>query len=1108
MPATLSISAEGGVLSQSSTAPAGRLTGLWQAALVFAVLFYLTAEVARLFTLRNPSMIVFWLPAGVYTAALMLRAMRDWGWLVAVAGVVHLLIGIRNGTPLVEVPGYFLATTTQATLGAWLMRHFVTTQQPALVTVRAFAGFMGLAVIASPLIAGLVGATSLTLLGKSFSFLKTWERLVTGQALSVMFLGTAILAWVPNQARRRALRSRLAKGLEAFAIIVGITVLGCYMLWVDPRFAASYKPLLMSFALWAGLRFGLRGATAVNLWSVTLLGYLTIHVLRGMTPDALATREMIQSLHAFLAMTTLVSIVPAIVMHERDEKVDALRESEDRFRRTLDGLPAAAYTCDADGRITYFNRQAEVVWGRAPRLNDITERFCGSYQLFRADGTRVPHDQCWMAVALSSRQSVSAAEIVVERSDGTRRNVLAHASPLFDSNCGLNGAVNVLTDVTELKCAKQALVANEALLRQFIKHSPAAVAMFDREMRYVKVSEQWLTQFKIDGRNLIGRLHYEVSPQLPERWRAVHQRVLAGAVECCEEDPFVRPDGETEWLHWDARPWRTPDGAIGGLIMFTQVITERIRMKAALRASEERFRSAMRHSPIGMALTGIDGKLLEVNPALSQISGYTEAELLTRDFQSISHPGDLAADLSFVGEMLERRRESFQLEKRYIHKQGHIVWIQLNVSLIWNADGSPRHFVSQIQDITEKKRAEEQRAKLEAQLRQAQKMEAIGTLAGGIAHDFNNILAGVMGNLQLAELDLASGHPAGLPVQEAMRASRRARDLVSRILTFSRRSEALRVPTLLPPIIEETLQLLRATLPATIEIHTAIAPTCPPVRCDSAHIHQIILNLGGNAVAAMRERGGRLTISLQYGVPDAAYRNRHPQVMPNHLVRLTVGDTGHGMSDAVRERAFEPFFTTKGPGEGTGLGLAVVHGIVQDLGGVVILESEEGKGTVFDLFLPACAVETSTASPAASGPSGPARARTAGTGERILVVDDDTTVLSVTASILRRDGYRPDPFASAAKALAAFEADPLGYAMVVSDLTMPGLTGFELARRIQAVNSEIPVVIASGYLDEQSMAEFEALALAGRLQKPYDVAALLTKVRGVLQRRQTLAASG
>lgn len=201
--------------------------------------------------------------------------------------------------------------------------------------------------------------------------------------------------------------------------------------------------------------------------------------------------------------------------------------------------------------------------------------------------------------------------------------------------------------------------------------------------------------------------------------------------------------------------------------------------------------------------------------------------------------------------------------------------------------------------------------------------------------------------------------------------------------------------------------------------------------------------------------------------------------------------------------------TTKGPGEGTGLGLAVVHGIVQDLGGVVILESEEGKGTVFDLFLPSCTGETSTATPGTSGASGPARAaKTAGTGERILAVDDDTTVLSVTASILRRDGYRPESYDSARKALAAFEADPLGCAMVVSDLAMPELTGFALARRIQALNAETPVVIASGYLDEHSMAEFDSLALAGRLQKPYDVASRLTKVRVGLQQRQKLVASG
>jgi PAS domain S-box-containing protein len=1080
----------------------------WQAVAAFGLSFWGLAEIGRLFVYLQPSMVMFWLPAGLYTAMLLLNHPRVWGWFAGAAFLAHVAIGAHLKTSWILLPGFFAANTIQAVLGAWLMRRFVTSQ-PALTTLREFGGFLGLVVAASPLAGAVVVAITGLWIEATGSFVQALEQWWIGQALAVLLIGTTVLAWQRNQTDGGFRCDRPARVVEAMLTVSALTVVACTMLMVDADATAPYQPLIMSFALWAGLRFGLCGATAVNLWFAGLLGFLTLQGIRAGAADPAIARELITALQSFIAMTALVSIVPAIALRERDRKVKELRESENLFRSTLDALPAAAYTCDPGGRITYFNRQSEIIWGRAPRLADAAERFCGSYRLFRVDGSPVPHEQCWMAVALSTQRFVAAAEIIIERPDGTRRTVLANASPLFDSSRALRGAVNVLTDVTELKDAKQALIANEVLLRQFIKHAPAAVAMYDTEMRYVNASEQWVTQFNLDGRNLIGRPHYDVSPEVPERWRAVHRRVLAGAIESCEEDSFVRPDGETEWLHWDARPWRTPDGEIGGLIMFTQVITERIKMKAALHASEERFRSAMHHSPIGMALVGIDGRFLEVNPALSQISGYTAAELVARDLQSISHPDDLAANLACVREMIERRRESFQMEKRYVHKLGHAVWIQLNVSLVWNADGTPRHFVAQIQDITEKRRAEEQRTKLEAQLRQAQKMEAIGTLAGGIAHDFNNILAGVMGNLQLAELDLPAGHPVAHSVQEAMRASRRARDLVSRILTFSRRSEQLRVPTRLGSIIEETLQLLRATLPATIEIHTDIAADCPPVRCDGAQIHQIILNLGGNAVAAMRERGGQLTICLRHETPDAGYRDRHPQVTPNQVVRLSVRDTGHGMSEAVRERIFEPFFTTKGPGEGTGLGLAVVHGIMQDLGGAVVVESEEGRGTAFDLFFPACNVETATTAPAGGGGTRPTKAaKSSGSGERILVVDDDATVLSVATSILRRDGYRPEPFASPVKALAAFEADPDGYAIVVSDLTMPELTGFELARRIQALNAETPLVIASGYLDEESMAEFAALGLADRLQKPYDVAALLNKVRGVLQRRTAMAVSG
>jgi two-component system cell cycle sensor histidine kinase/response regulator CckA len=253
---------------------------------------------------------------------------------------------------------------------------------------------------------------------------------------------------------------------------------------------------------------------------------------------------------------------------------------------------------------------------------------------------------------------------------------------------------------------EDALAASESLLRQFIKYTPAAVAMLDRELRYIQASDRWLTDYHLAGQDLAGRSHYEVFPEISERWHDVHRRVLAGAVESCEEDPFPRADGSLDWLQWEVRPWFDAGGEVGGVIMFTQVVTERKRIAEKLRESEERLQSAMQHSPIGMALVAPDGRWTDVNAAFSEIVGYTKEELLRIDFQTVSHPDDLAADLENVRRMLAGEIDAYQMEKRYVHKSGRVIWAQLNVSLVLHPDGTPRHFISQVQDISERKRSD------------------------------------------------------------------------------------------------------------------------------------------------------------------------------------------------------------------------------------------------------------------------------------------------------------------------------------------------------------------------------------------------------------------
>jgi len=426
-----------------------------------------------------------------------------------------------------------------------------------------------------------------------------------------------------------------------------------------------------------------------------------------------------------------------------------------------------------------------------------------------------------------------------------------------------------------------------------------------------------------------------------------------------------------------------------------------------------------------------------------------------------------------------------------VHKDGHAVWVQVHASAIFNPDGTPRHLVSQIIDVTARKQTEEA-------LRHAQKMDALGTLAGGIAHDFNNILTGIMGNLQLASMDLPLNHPVQGPLREASRASVRARDHVTRVLTFSRRYQGERVVTSLGPVLQEAVQLLRASLPATIEIKTNIAADCPPVLSDAAQIHQVVMNLGTNAAYAMCTRGGIISLELQGVVPDRALIERYPQIKPGHRVRLVVRDNGSGMDQTVLARIFEPFFTTKAPDEGTGLGLAMVHGIVEDHGGAITVASTVGQGTTFTLYFPAAASAPTVASP--SVPTPVERAQPFGQGRKVMIIDDDEGVLRLGRAILKLVEFAPEEFSHPGDALEKFKKNPGVYAAIVSDLTMPGMTGVELARHCRAIRPDIPFVLTSGYLDAQTQGGAQESGISHFIRKPFDIAEFTAKLRSALER--------
>jgi CheY-like chemotaxis protein len=374
-------------------------------------------------------------------------------------------------------------------------------------------------------------------------------------------------------------------------------------------------------------------------------------------------------------------------------------------------------------------------------------------------------------------------------------------------------------------------------------------------------------------------------------------------------------------------------------------------------------------------------------------------------------------------------------------------------------------------------------------------MQSLGTLAGGIAHDFNNVLVAIGGNVELAAQALPAEHPARKHLQRVERAAARAADLVRRILAFSRPQEPRRASIRLQPVVEEVLKLLRATLPATVEIRTGFDGGTPEVLADSGQVHQVLMNLGANAAHAMAERGGVLEVRLEPVALDAGAATIAPELRSGRYARLSVGDTGSGMDPATLERIFEPFYTTKAPGQGTGLGLSVVHGIMKSHDAVITVDSQVGVGTTFHLYFPA-------ADPSVGEDAAPPAREVHGHGEHILFVDDEEAIVDVATLILSRLGYRVTGSTDAVQALQDFRARPHEFAAVVTDLAMPGLSGHDLARQIRDIRPDLPIVLTSGNVRPADAEAAQRLGVGDVLLKPNLVGDLGATLHRVLTGRR------
>jgi PAS domain S-box-containing protein len=775
---------------------------------------------------------------------------------------------------------------------------------------------------------------------------------------------------------------------------------------------------------------------------------------------------------------------------------EALRQSEERYRRLVDLSPDAVLIVQ-DWKVTFVNPAGVRLLG-AENESDILGR--PAFDFVHPDDQ--PSVMARMTEVIRGERSSDFVPRRYLRADGKHIDMEVAATIYPDPD---GPAIQlILRDVTERKRAEAALRESEEQFRQiaetidevFWSTTPDKNRMIYVSPAYEKIWGRPCAELYANPRNWLAAVHPE------DRDAVIHAALTKQSIGTYDEEyRILRPDGSVRWIRDRAFPLRNELDEIHRVVGLAEDITDRKRVEEEIRGLSEQLEARVVERT---------AQLREANEALRKADARQRALLdaipdlvfrVRRDgtYLDFSAPRNvmLRPSTSIIGSNLEASDFPREVRGSLMNAIENAVATGKPVSIEYDLETAGRlrtfearlvrsgadEVVATVRDITERRHAETHRERLEQQLRQSQKMEAIGTLAGGIAHDFNNILTAIIGYTELLKTQLRGQRSAEERLGEIAKAGARAKDLVSQILTFSRRQERTRTATAIAHTIDEALRLLRAAIPASIEIDSQIEPNLPPVLADATQIHQIVMNLAANAAAAIGREPGTLRVTCSAVTLDEESAEAHPDLKPGRWVRLDVEDTGCGISPEMLERIFDPFFTTKGPGEGTGLGLAVVHGIVKAHEGAILVDSTLGVGTAFHIYFPALSARDLVA-------QRPPRATASGRGEHVMCVDDEPSIVELLRAQLEALGYRVSAHASPVEALTDFVSRPLDFDLLITDLTMPGLSGAELAERILRIRPDLPVVMATGYGHVIGEDKVKELGVRRVLQKPFSMTAL------------------
>jgi PAS domain S-box-containing protein len=765
----------------------------------------------------------------------------------------------------------------------------------------------------------------------------------------------------------------------------------------------------------------------------------TLRALRGLTADNPPQRRRVDALAALVA-----------------ERVTISRELIGLFH-------AQGFAAVRDAPLLAEGRRVHEDIRRVATELESAERALLADRVLRADGNAAAAKAIIVGAGALALMLVALTLVVIGRDFAGRRR---EEATLRESQDVLEHRVEART--LELDRTSESLRASEARLSGIVASAMDGIVTVDESQHIVLMNPAAERLFGWRAADVMGG---PLDRLIPARFRASHAEHIASFGRTNTTRRTMGGLGAIYGLRASGEEFPMEASIsqvdLDGHKLFTVILRD---VTTRMHAEEELRKQASLLDLTPAVVRDLDGHIVLWTRGAEALFGFSKDEALGRLAHEL-----LRTEFPEPREAIEARllaAGAWEGEIRHRTRDGAVVVVSSRRALYRDAHGRPVHILDVSTDITPGKRTEEA-------LRRAQKLEAIGTLASGIAHDFNNILTAIVGNLG----HVMATMPADDPLQQELtgidRAVTRASDLVRRILTVGRRQEGTRVVGPLAPIVAEALDLLRASLPAMIEIRTHVPADLPPVAVDATQIHQVIMNLGTNAAHAMRSRGGVLEViaaPVAVGANDVPV----PDLSPGAYLRLSISDNGSGMDAATLARIFDPFFTTKAPGEGTGLGLATVYGIVRDHGGAVSVYSEPGVGTIFHLYLPVA--RTAPAAPAAPVVAAGA---VRGHDRRVLFVDDEEDLVHNARRGLERLGYHVTGVTSPAIALKMFRAEPRDFDVVITDQAMPGMSGLALARELLELRPGTPIILCTGFLGTEAAETAREIGVRGPVSKPY-----------------------